>query len=216
MPHFEWLRPEDPEKLAEWDAFVTSSPRGFYCQLSTWLGSLRAYHFDYVVLVARETAGSRIVGGIGLYTFGNRFFRLMSAPVGPIIEVGYEDLTGPVLSEVYTGARLRGAAFLQMQFPCSSEPVTPLLLPEVPLPEPASAMEGLAWKSGNVPNQMLWIEYPEDGDEAWRDRMLDSFDARTRRNIRTAERNGLVLVEATSEKAIREAYRIIELHCCPR
>src|SRR5436309_7183237 len=95
----EWLGSGDRRALGRWDAFLLDSPRGHYCQLSTWLRSFEPYGFRVSVLTARAAPGGAIVGGIGFLEFGNRVLGLMSAPIGPIVHLGYEGLVARLLEE---------------------------------------------------------------------------------------------------------------------
>src|SRR5207302_7771402 len=79
----EWLTSADRVQLDRWDEFLLNSPRGHYCQLSTWLRSFEAYGFRFAVLIARAASSGPIVGGIGVVEFGNRVLRLIAAPIGP-------------------------------------------------------------------------------------------------------------------------------------
>ena len=54
MLRLDWLSDSD---LAEWDEFQMESPRGHYCQLSSWLKSFRAFGGKERVVVARGSDG---------------------------------------------------------------------------------------------------------------------------------------------------------------
>ncbi len=208
---FEWLEEGDKSGLEAWDEFLLRSPRGHYCQLSTWLRSFRSYGFSFSVLVARGKTGGAIAGGIGLLRFGARPFGALSAPVGPIVEVGCEVAVRPILEAVLAEAKRRGAFLVQLQFPCAAGVVLPALLPSVDPPDQAPHYPGKWLPVGTAPGQMLWIEFPQAPEpEAWRELLLARFHPMTRRNIKLAQRQGLEVVEASSEPEIREAYTLIE------
>src|SRR5207244_13234850 len=106
--HLEWLTPHDSEGLRLWDEFLLTSPRGHYCQLSTWLRSFGAYRFTFTVLIARRLPCGPIAGGVGVLQFGNVTFGLLTVPVGPILDIGSEDLGQPWVEEPWRDATSSG------------------------------------------------------------------------------------------------------------
>jgi hypothetical protein len=207
----EWIGPEESAKLAIWDRFLLDSPRGHFSQLSTRLKSFAPYGLDFAVLVARYEQSGHIIGGAGLLNLGNRIFRIMTVPIGPIVDTGREDAAAPILEGVLDHARSCGSGLLQLRFPSSSTCDLAALLPRVELPEFPSSQAGVAFKFGGTYNEMLWIEFPQNLDDAsWRDEMLRSFGKYHRKKVRHAERNGLEESEASTEAELREAHSIIE------
>lgn len=206
----QWTSRTDRKAHAEWDEFVMNSPRAFYCHLSTWLNSMGVYGFDNRILIAREAGTGRIIGGAGLYLFGMRGFRIMNCPLGPVVDTGREAEARRLLDEIVRFARSEHAFLLQMQFPCSADQESPSLLTRLDLPEEHRAREGMVFRTGNVPNQMLWIDFPTDVEgEAWNEKMLMTFASRTRRDIRSSLRSGLELFEAKTEAELKTAYSVI-------
>ena len=211
--HLEWLNPEETEKLKAWDEFLLNSPRGHYSILSTWLRSYRAYGFDFSVLVAKRNQSGPIIGGTGLFHFGNRIFRVMNAPVSPIVDVGCEDAVGPILQAAILYARSMGTSILQLLFPCSTEADMPALLPLSNLPRLASSRAGIAFDIGNAAHQMLWVGFPQGvSDEEWREQVMRKFTRSTRRNVRLGEKHpDLEAFEARTEAELKDVYSLMEV-----
>jgi hypothetical protein len=209
----EWFTPNDTSGLNAWDGFLRHSPRGHYCQLSTWLESFRAYGFSFHVLVAKDSTSGDVLGGAGILEFGNRAFRLANAPIAPIVDTGQESLVKPILAEMQRWARARGVVALQFRFPCPMEGSLAALLPPGTVGTEQDGHAGEAFSTGAAPNQMLWIDLAETiaaGTADWREAVLARFSSMTRRNIRTAERQELELVEPRSEDEIRAAFALVE------
>src|SRR5438552_1018273 len=198
--HLEWLTPTDREGLRLWDEFLLSSPRGHYCQLSTWLKSFESYGFEFSVLIARATPASPIVGGIGVLRFGSRSLGVMTAPIGPIVEIGREDFAPALLDETVREARHSGAFLLQLQFPCSNGATIPALIDAARVVESMEGRPGLPFPTANAPNQMLWLGFPEDSrSDSWEEDMLTGFSKGTRRDIRLSQRQQLEVREPRGE-----------------
>lgn len=209
----EWLTSADRPQLDSWDEFLMNSPRGHYCQLSTWLRSFQPYGFRFSVLTARATASGAIVGGIAVLEIGNALASLMSVPVGPIVEVGHESVAGLLLAETLHRARESGAFLLQLQLPCSNEVRLPALIERLDVSNRAASQPGLPFATGTAPNQMLWIAFPENlSTDAWEEELLRRFSGMTRRNIRLSQQQGLDVREVTKEAELRQAYTIIEMN----
>ena len=205
---FEWLDPCDVDRLAEWDCFLSHSPRGHFCQLSTWLQSFRSYRFSFTVLTAREKADGPLIGGAGLLQFGNRIFGCLSGPIAPIVETGFEDCAPGILEQILRRAECANVALAQFLPACADVDV-PWLLPQIAFPEGYPSYEGEPL--GSAPSEMLLVDLPQSiDDEEWRETMLLRFRQQTRRHIRTAERSGLELGECRTSEELREAYQIIE------
>jgi Acetyltransferase (GNAT) domain len=207
-----WVASDELETLREWDEFLLRSPRGHSTLFSTWLRSYEAYGFDFGVVVARDGTDGPIVGGVGMMIFGNKLFKLMSAPIGPIVDIGHDDDAQEIVDAAVEHADAAGASLLQLQFPCSDEASLPALLPSDALRAPERARPGVAFDVGNAPHQLLWVGFPEgiEDDGAWREAMFRSFSPQTRNKIRIGERQQLEVYDAVTEEELREAYVIME------
>lgn len=211
--YFELIVPTDHEKLRQWDEFLMNSPRGHFSQLSTWLQSFQPYGFDFRVLIARENQGGKIIGGIGLLYFNFFAFTLLSAPIGPIVEIGYENACKYILEHILEYAHTVKAFLFQCQIPYSESIVIPAILPFIDLPTPIGFQRGFVFRTGNAPNQMLWLDFSQLGGEkgaSQTEEILQHFKKHTRRDIRRSERNNLHYIEASTEVELRDAYAIIE------
>jgi hypothetical protein len=209
--HLEWIKSSDKARLKEWDEFLLNSPRGHYCQLSTWLKSYCVFGCDFEILVARNDRFGPIIGGAGLLHFDKRIFRISTMPIGPIIDIGQEDAAGPILQAALAYSRGVGVAALQLHFPSSTEYDLPALLPAAKLPDLPASEEGVAIKGARAQKEMLWIDLHANLDaDKWRDMALRSFGEHHRRKIRQASQNGLEAFEASTETELREAYSVIE------
>lgn len=211
--YFELIAPTDYEKLCQWDEFLMNSPRGHFSQLSTWLRSFQPYGFDFRVLLARENQSGMIIGGIGLLHFNFLVYTLLSAPMGPILETGYENACKDILGAALTYARTVKAFFFQCQVPYSESIVIPATLPFFDLPTTLTFHRGLVFRTGNAPGQMLWIDFSKFGGKRGAsqvEELLKQFNNNTRRNIIRSERNNLHYIEAATEDELRDAYAIIE------
>lgn len=203
-------RVRDESGLAEWDDFLLASPRGHYCQLSTWLLSFRAYGFEAEILTARSSPGGPIRGGIGCLSFGRLGIRLFAAPAGPIVDLGSEDLAAPLLAEALAHANRCGAALFEYLLPCSGTDV-PFLLRVGDAEDPAGARPGWPVRAGMAPARMLWIDFSRAvPGRDWDEGMLATFDAAARRNVRLGLRSGLTARLAASGEELETAWRIIE------
>ena len=204
----EWIG--DESGMAEWDGFLLGSPRGHYCQLSTWLSSFRAYGFDVEILTARSAPGGPIQGGLGCLSFGRLGVRLFAAPIGPIADLGCEDLVAPLLAEALAQAKRRGAALFEYLLPCSDAAV-PFLLQAGDAADLSGARPGWPVRAGMAPAQMLWIDFARAApDRDWDAAMLATFDAAARRNVRLGLRSGLDARLATTAAELEAAWRIVE------
>ena len=206
------LRNDSPE-LDQWDQFLMSSPRGHYCQLSTYLKSFNAYGFDSHVIVVKHQGNDQIIGGIGLLEFGKKSFKIVTAPMGPIIDVGHEDSFSPLISEALSYSKSVGAFLFQLKIPFTEKFADPAILPTITMPTDASHRDGFPFAIMAVINQMLWIDFGNiASDEEWEAQMFKRFGSSKRRNIRLSEKNGLSVLQATKESELKEAYSLIELN----
>ncbi len=203
----------DSRELTKWDEFIMSSPRGHYCQLSTYLKSFRGYGFDYHIIMAKQQKNNQITGGIGLLIFGKRPLNVVIAPMGPIIDVGQEGAFPSLISEALSYSQSVGAFLFQLKIPFTEEFADPAILPTIAMPTGVSHRDGFPFNIMAVPNQMLWIEFGNiASDEEWEANLLNNFSSSKRRNIRLSEKNGLVVLRAIKESELKEAYSIIELN----
>lgn len=203
----------DLGELNQWDQFLMSSPRGHYCQLSTYLKGFRVYGFDYHVILAKHPENSQVIGGIGLLIFGKRPFKIVIAPMGPILDVGQEESFSSLISEVISYSKSVGAFLFQLKIPFAKEFADPAILPADTMPTGASFRDGFPFALMAIPNQMLWIEFGDiASDEEWEAHMFKRFSSGKRRDIRMSERNGLSVHRVTKESELKEAYSVIELN----
>jgi hypothetical protein len=209
-----WAPPSDRESIEAWDAFLLASPRGHYCQLSTWLGSFAPYGFEYEVMLVREPGTGTTIGGCGLLWFGMRPFRIAAVPIGPIVDVGFEPRAVEILSLLQAHCRRRGAALLQIRFPCAAEETAlplPALLPAAALKDAGPSRPGSAVRVAIAPGQLLWIPFADTPDaEAWRQATLAHFSSKTRRDVRVSERSGLELLDLRREDELERAFQLVE------
>jgi lipid II:glycine glycyltransferase (peptidoglycan interpeptide bridge formation enzyme) len=198
-------------ELDQWDQFLMSSPRGHYCQLSTYLKSFKGYGGNSHVIVAKDRWKDQIIGGIGLLEFGTKPLNMVLAAMGPIIDVGYEDCFSPLISEALSYSKSVGAFLFQLKIPFTEEFIDPAILPKISMPIGICYCAGFPVDLIAVPNQMLWIEYGETASiEEWESRMFKRFTSSKRRNIRISEKNGLSMLRATEDSELRRAYSLIE------
>lgn len=203
----------DSRELEQWDQFLMSSPRGHYCQLSTYLKSFSPYGFGYHILMVKPLKSDQVIGGIGLLIFGKRPFNVVIAPMGPIIEVGQEEAFESLLSEALSYSRSAGAFLFQLKIPFTEEIADPAILPTITMPTGISPQDGFPFDLMAVPNQMLWIEFEDiASDEEWEAHMLKRFTSGKRRDIRMSEKNRLSALRVTKESELKEAYSVIELN----
>lgn len=194
-----------------WDDLVLASPRGSYCQLTSWLASMGAYGFDFEVLVARSDRGE-VIGGLASYRYATGPVRLLSSPLGPLVTEGHEDVAPALVDAFVERARARRCLFAQLQVPASASGRTRRLLDERDVPLIAPWTEGLLFRTGNVPNQLLTVDLLAEGGEgpASDDELLSRFRSRARRDVRSSLRSDLTIERPTDEEGIRLAFSLIE------
>ena len=203
----------DSRELTQWDEFLMSSPRGHYCQLSTYLKSFNAYGFDSHVIVVKHQENDQIIGGIGLLVFGKKPFKIVTATMGPIIDMGHEDLFSSLISEALSYSKSVGAFLFQLKMPFAENFTDPAILPTIRMPTNASPQYGFPFAIITVINQMLWIDFGNiASDEEWEAQMFKRFSSSKRRNIRLSEKSGLSVLQVTEESELKEAYSVIELN----
>jgi lipid II:glycine glycyltransferase (peptidoglycan interpeptide bridge formation enzyme) len=201
----------ESQELDQWDQFLLSSPRGHYSQLSSYLKSFKPYGFDTRIIVAKKRGGNDIIGGIGLLEFGGKHFKIVTAPMGPIIDLGHEDSFSTLVTEALSYSRSIGAFLFQLKIPFADNFTDPAILPAITMPTNTSHEQGFPVPLMSVPNQMLWIEFGDAAsDEDWETRMFKRFSDSKRRNIRISEKSGLSVLRATKESELKEAFSLIE------
>jgi hypothetical protein len=67
----------------QWDHFGSNSKRGIYLQLSDWLRSYRAYGFEEILIIAKDSSG-QILGGMGVFLAKAGLLKILVTPYGPI------------------------------------------------------------------------------------------------------------------------------------
>lgn len=193
----------------EWDTFLQKCIKGHYAQLSTYLKSFTVYGADYKIIVAKDE-NNNIIAGIGLVIFGKGPFKLVSLPMGPIVDEKFQHVFQEILTEGLNYAKSIKAFLYQVQIPYSLEYTHPYAYTNISLPND-SFQEGFPFKVGSIVNQFfmlnLEIEIKKDN---WEESMLLSFNANTRRDIRKSERNELEVREARNEKDVQQAYALME------
>jgi GNAT acetyltransferase-like protein len=205
-----WIAGNQEQELEQWDEFLMKSPRGHYCQFSTWLASFQSYGFDYQVLVARKYRGGPIIGGMGCISVGALGFRVFTSPVGPLVDLGQEELAPILFAEAVARAKESGSAIFEYLLP-TSEHFPEFLLPLGSLAHPDQSARGWPIPMGQAPAQMLWVDYGRVSNHPdWDTAMLSSFDAATRRNIRTSLKTRLVARDASTQDELRGAWSLIE------
>jgi hypothetical protein len=181
--------------------------------LSTYLQSFRRYGFNSHVITVQSRETNQIIGGVGLLEFGKSPLKLITVPMGPIIEVGCENAYSLLISETLAYSKATGAFLLQIKTPFSETFSDLAILPKIEMPISVSLRYGFPFDLITVPNQMLWIEFEKSTcDEEWESAMLKRFSSGKRRDIRAAQRKGLSVLRVTGEAELRKAYSLIELN----
>ena len=203
------IGPSDSSTLRLWDEFMLTSPRGFFITLSSWLSSFAIYSVSFRIVMARDESG-RILGGVALLNYGNRFIGWMISPVGPIVRPGYEHLAEELIAHTIQFALNSGTTMLQINVPQNDDIDSEILLTGFkrhgqrylrPTPTPF----------GGGVKQLLWIEFPsEESDDAWSDKLLARFHKKTRKNIRYAIKNGVEVCECRTSDELQQAFAVIE------
>lgn len=209
MP-LEYIDSTNSSRLETWDEFMVTSPRGHYCTLSTWLQSFAQYGFDYRIIAC--TVEGTIVAGVALLEYRAPGVCILSCPVGPNIREGHEHRAAELLREALDHARARSAILLQLQVPVSRTlPAPRAALSAISLPSTPAPHEGYAFRSGNAPGEMLWLEFPRASSPAECELALfQNLPSRMRRDIRAAERAGVTVTLAATPDERRTAYGLIE------
>ncbi|MEZ5203479.1 MAG: GNAT family N-acetyltransferase [Acidimicrobiales bacterium] len=102
--------------------------------------------------------------------------------------------------------------FAQLQVPASKAGRTRQLLAADDVPCDGRWDEGLLFRTGNVPNQLLTVDLrSDDGTAAAPDEvLLQRFRSRTRRDVRASLRTDLEIERPVDDATIRIAYGLIE------
>ena len=201
-----WTSIDDTAVMARWDDFLQASERGHYAQLSTWLASYAAYGFSVDVLIAEEEG--RIVGGTGVIGVGRRPLRVLTVPVGPIIDIGFEQRAAEtIVEELLRFTRKQRGAALQMVVPCARSMTTNGTYAELFLPQGANWCGGLIVESATVAPQFLLVNLQRSPDQ-----LMESFRRNHRRNCRRALRLGVEVQEAKTPEELKVAFGLIEMN----
>jgi hypothetical protein len=135
----------------------------------------------------------------------------MVAPIGPIVDKGYEHVAPLIVERAIEIASWNKAIVLQLRVPHSSEQTDDALLADVTLPTSHGHARGSAVDVAIAPKMMLWVDFPDEPDDrACETTLLKRFSTNTRRNIIKSQKTGLVIREPTKESHLREAYALIE------
>ena len=182
----------------EWDSFVSLSPQGHLLQSSRWgrLKSLFGWSYDLVVVRqgASIVAGAQVlfrkwpvIGRICPMTVGY-------VPKGPVLDYDNEDLLNTLLAGVNRLCRQRGAAWLKIE---PDELHSPTLKDRL-------LAAGFQQSRQTVQPQSTIVINLTSGIEA----CLARMSAKTRYNIRLAERKGIRVATGTAGD-VEEFYRLI-------
>ena len=201
---------ESERELEAWDRFLRQSPRGHYAQLSSWLKSFSSYGASRHIIALYEN--DEIVGGIGMLIFGKGMMKLVSLPVGPIIQSEFDHYTEQLIEEGVRFAKSIGAFLFQMRSPYKEGRTSPFLLNSLSLPRRWEWHEGFPFNVAATPNLLFLVDLKRhiEEKEEWEDAMLTSFKSNCRRDIRRSIRNGLTLKEAVGERELFRAYGVIQ------
>jgi lipid II:glycine glycyltransferase (peptidoglycan interpeptide bridge formation enzyme) len=200
-------------EMRQWDHFLMSSPRGHYGQLSTYLKSFKRYGLSSHVITVKRWEADQIIGGVGLLEFGTSPLKVVTVPMGPITEVGCEDVFSLLIAEALTYSKSVGAFLFQVKTPFTETFADLAILSKTQMPPGISPHNGFPFDLITIPNQMLWIEFEKSTcDEEWESAMLKRFSSGKRRDIRMSERKGLSVVRVTEESDLKKAYSLIELN----
>ncbi len=207
MLRLDWLSDSD---LAEWDEFQMESPRGHYCQLSSWLKSFRAFGGKERVVVARGSDGT-ILGGSGCISWRKWGVEFWTSPAGPVVREGCEECAASILEGAASGAKQAGAMALILQ------PTVPrsAALPEVLLSrEYLPSNPDLSTRirlPGMAVGEMMWIDFSRAGRGSdWEEGLLATFSQHTRRDIRSALRSELAIMDPHDQEQMQTVYEVIE------
>jgi hypothetical protein len=133
--------------------------------------------------------------------------------MGPIIDVGHEDVFPILISEALSYSKSIGAFLFEVKVPFNEKSSDSAILTRMEMPINASPHYGFPFDIMTVPDQLVWIEYGKtSSNEEWQSRMFDRFSTNKRRDIRNSERNGLSVLRVTDESELQKAYSIIELN----
>ncbi|WP_430813454.1 GNAT family N-acetyltransferase [Carboxylicivirga sp. RSCT41] len=196
----------------EWDSYLKNNSRGHCQQVSHYLKSFSKYPFcDYDLLIVRNSKGY-IIGGIGFIIIGIPYFKILFAPNGPIISKGSEFIFSDVVeNSIKRGKRIK-AFYCQIKAP---------ILKDINSDYEKFALvdisEDGAYYKGEKGSQIDFLTATNGfkairlgNDQHSYDRLSESFNTNTKRNIRKAYSNELELRFVTSIQEVKEAYQIVE------
>lgn len=181
----------------EWDSFVSLSPQGHLLQSSRW-GKLKSlFGWSYDLVVVRQ--GGRIVGGAQvLFRRWPVIGRILPmtigyVPKGPVLDYDTQDLLETLLAAVDKLCRQRGAVWLKIE---PDQPYSTTL-------EARLLVAGFQHSRQTVQPQSTIVIDLSSGMEA----SLSRMSAKTRYNIRLAERKGVRVVVGNAAD-VEKFYRL--------
>jgi len=181
----------------EWDAFLSLSPQGHLLQNSRWgkLKSLFGWRCDLATVRqgGRITAGAQVLFRKWPVLGKSCPLTVGYVPKGPVVDYGDDGLFSALLSELDRLCRQRGAAWLKIE---PDEPHSEWL-------ERRLLAAGFRRSRQTVQPQSSILLDLASGPEA----SLARMSAKTRYNIRLAERKGIRVVTGT-DADIEEFYRL--------
>jgi peptidoglycan pentaglycine glycine transferase (the first glycine) len=201
-----WRLLTDPAERRRWNGFVGSAEAGNLLQSWEW-GEIRARQRWKPYRLAIEDRQGRLRAAASVLArraplLGN----LLYLPEGPVLD--YDD--GPALDAVTIALRRLGARVGAVAVkidphvtPASARLHRALILRGYRIGHRRGRFEG------TQPRHRVVVPLPPDGDA---DRLLASFHAKTRYNIRLAERRGVTVAEVGRER-LADFHRMLEVTC---
>lgn len=202
-----WRLVTDPAERSRWDAFVGAHPAGNLLQSWEW-GEIRARQRWRPHRLAVEDADGELRGAASvlerrLPAGGGS---LLYLPEGPVIDFG----DPRALDAVTQGLRRLGARRRAI-----SAKIDPHVSPPDPRLDRALRLRGYRIGhrrgrfEGTQPRHRVVVPLPPGGDA---EALLASFHAKTRYNIRLAERRG-VTVARVGRQRLADFHRMLEVTC---
>ncbi|SFD35494.1 lipid II:glycine glycyltransferase FemX [Algibacter pectinivorans] len=211
MYKFTWTKKESDFK--EWNQFLVSTPQGHYSQISHWLKSYKSYGFDYDLLIVRNEE-NKIIGGLGVVISKFSFLKLCSCSCGPIVKKDYTFLVEELIEHFKNRAIAINATCCQIMIPIlkfKNKNIEPHCL-DIKLKKClATSNRGNIIKSVAIVNGFREVKIDNTNNNIEED-ILKTFNKNTRRNIKRAYKNELIIKYAKTINEIKNAYRIIELN----
>lgn len=207
---YSWTNKE--KDLKDWDNFLRDNPRGNCQQVSHWLASFNNYGLKSEILIIKNEE-NKLIAGIGVVFGKLPFLKVLLAPSGPILSIGYEDLFEPVLNLFLNRAKEKKVFYCHINVPVlklGNSKLREYCLGDIP-----SDSVFFSSKCGNEFQHVasinglrpIYLDYNQEISPY--EFVKKGFKRNTRDNIRIAYNNGLELKYASSEKEIEEAYELI-------